>query len=159
MMERIFTVVLGDWSDDGHGKTSTYYLKLTGDDVSDERLNAGLRATNAQMGVELFSIASSYEENSISRDLGERLYEAGFRPGDCDDEIVWVEDMEEDEGDFKTDFSVLDLIPWWIGRDIPNFSWELVETGFPTLLGGFDTVLKTERELPSTSFGYGLFMA
>lgn len=44
LTERTVKIVLGDWSDDGHGKTDTTVVTLRGDDVSDASLNASYRA-------------------------------------------------------------------------------------------------------------------
>ena len=59
----IFTIVTGDWSDDGHGKSTDFYYKTdaTLDELREAYL-AGVKIT----GVDLFKECTEYCDRSLS---------------------------------------------------------------------------------------------
>lgn len=88
--------------------------------MSDEALNVGIQASNELFDVGLFSICAEYEESSIFEDLAEHLFEEGFK-SECNLELIYIDWLFREDGAPEA-ISALDLIPWWIGREIPTSS-------------------------------------
>lgn len=155
-MKRTVRVVLGDWSDDGHGKTETYLVELEGVDVSDEVLNANYQAMTARVGVDLADVCADYEEYSAPLEFLEKVQEAGFAPTPHPGRTFSAEDE-----DFKeTDLSALAVLMFYVGHEVENFAWRLVEDEVPTLIGGGNTIVSQNHygtQTHTTSYGYGLF--
>lgn len=83
MKTNIISLVLGDWSDDGHGKTATYVAKSTGTARDIEAAySAGVSTLVLQYGDEirgmLDNLCDDYEDDAISGDLREWLIDAGI---------------------------------------------------------------------------------
>lgn len=83
MKTNIISLVLGDWSDDGHGKTATCVVKSTGTarDV-EAAYNAGVDTLVFQYGDAirdmLDSLCEDYEDDAIPGQLRAWLVEAGI---------------------------------------------------------------------------------
>lgn len=166
IMEKLFNIVIGDYSDDGHGKSQTVTLKLTADDLSDEALKEAFQKTNEEVGINLYDLCTEYEDVSISEDLYKRLKELGFTFSDdeyfhpiisVDDALELMEDENEPGGfrEVEVYFSAAELAGWWVAHNLKNGSYEIVENKLPTLIGGWSPVL--ESPPLRTFYGYGLF--
>lgn len=166
-MEKLFNIVIGDYSDDGHGKCETVTLKLTADDLSDDALKEAFMKTNEEVGSDLYDLCANYEDGSISEDLYKRLKELGFTFSDdeCPHPTIYVNDAVElvEDGDAPSGFrevevyfSAAELAGWWVAHNLKNGSYEIVESKLPNLVGGWNAILKPS---PSNSsfYGYGLF--
>lgn len=151
-MARTVEVCIGDWSDDGHGKFDTIYINISGEDVSDEALQASLEKSNEDFTIDVLDLFQGYEKREIPLPLFKKILAEGFKPaeGRDPDYYVWVEGEE-------TDIDGLELLMWFIGRNIKDFGWVKIEFNYPTLVGGYRTILKSSKDWPSTSYGYGFF--
>lgn len=156
-MERIVQLTIGDWSGDGHSQTKQVIVKISGADVSDDRLKNNREAAARASNVKLENICKEYEDATIITEDLQQLVNAGII--DLDDERlyagnqlgIWV-----DAADFKIVFKEsikaeridsVALIMAYAGYTLDDFQWERLE---------FDTVLGNHRA-PLGSFGYGLF--
>lgn len=162
MTARTVRINLGDWGDDGHGKTKTVIVELSGGDVSDAALCASYRAAVEATGVNLLSELRDYEDSYIDMEPIQEVWDAA-RPArlaahegakDCgwglcepfDD--TWYARQPDDY-----DLNCVDLLMAYIGYTVKDFSYRVVE--FPVLVGGSGTIL-TEHEGDGCSFfGYG----
>lgn len=149
MQETTFEVVLGDYSDDGHGKTFTTLVKLSAPAISEALVAEAYEETKTLLGVGLEEVCEDYEDSRIDDELYERLVGLGFQPPANDSRNgphIYVEPLGY--GEKQESFSALSLLMFYIGRTIPDFSWERVE--LPSLMGW-------RSILSDSSFGYGLF--
>ena len=79
-MQHEFTIAIGDWSDDGHGKSNDYVFTCTHDE--DAIREAYLKAARAS-GVGLHrgegfeAILDEYEENTFTNEQADRLKAVG----------------------------------------------------------------------------------
>ena len=160
-MEKLFNIVIGDYSDDGHGKYETVTLKLTADDLSDGALQEAFQKTNEEVGTDLYDLCADYEDGSISKELYEHLKELGFTFSDDEygHPTIYVESEDEAIGFLTGEevyFSAAELAGWWVARNLKNGSYEIVESKLPNLVGGRDAILKASAS-NNPSYGYGLF--
>lgn len=69
-------LVLGDWSDDGHGKTESFYIK-TEEDIDD--INSAYKKGSEIIGFWLDEeVCYEYENNVMEDDVFEKLEASGF---------------------------------------------------------------------------------
>ena len=169
LTERTVKIVLGDWSDDGHGKTDTTVVTLRGDDVSDVALNASYRAAVEETGIDLMKdVFARYEDSTFDMSTVENVWKAGKtarvaahkaaelagKDSFSSAGTFFDEDYPEPVDEDFYDFSAVELVMAFIGYAVSNFSWNIVD--IPTLIGGPKTVL-SDGNSHVTSFGYGLF--
>ncbi len=70
------TLVLGDWSDDGHGKTD---LVIIESNLDKEEIWAAYRKASKKLGFKLVEdVCADYEEGGISQDYLKTLIENGL---------------------------------------------------------------------------------
>jgi hypothetical protein len=65
MGKHLFTLPIGDWSNDGHGKSDLYYIESN--KPVEEVREAHFKAKDIT-GIDIEKIANRYEENSIESD-------------------------------------------------------------------------------------------
>src|SRR6185312_12976492 len=71
-----FTVVVGDWSSDGHGKTETVTFNTN---ATEEELKAAYKAGVQIIGFDMVEeLCSDYEDNKLPRRYAELLTRAGI---------------------------------------------------------------------------------
>ena len=70
------TIVVGDWSGDGHSQSDTYVVESNLDKPSIER---AYRIATRQLGFDLIKdVCEAYEENKIAEEVYEKLVENGI---------------------------------------------------------------------------------
>lgn len=152
MQERIVEINLGDWSNDGHGRTDRVLVRLQGEDVSDAALAASYAAAVTCIGVDLENVCEDYEDNRVSPEYYDRIAGLGFAPlARGPHPTIRSESYAGAEGGIE--FGAIELLMFYTGFTVEGFAWEIMD--FPTLMGGFKTILK--QDAGSTSFGYGLY--
>lgn len=163
-MDRMVKIVLGDWSDDGHGKTETIIVRLSGKDVTDSMLSRAVQKAESDTGVSLKNILANYQDSTISQaNFNKLLRVFGSQLTDYDEEgeenfypAFTAEVGERDEWEYSyqigdntyLELSVLRLLTLFLGYNIEGFEYEVVE--IPTVVGTYNAVVP--------SFGYGLFI-
>lgn len=148
-----FTVPIGDWSDDGHGKCDEYIVQCS--HSASECRKAYIdscRLTGYQFHhnhpgipqVRGVPLCADYEDNVISWDAVERFREHGL------DILSLLEDEWEEEDDVSvgTD-ELLRIIMAFIGLSLKDFSWEEIKSP-PALFGYWNDELNVQM-------GYGCF--
>lgn len=161
MATRIVEVNIGDWSRDGHNQFDRFIIELTGDDLSDETLAANYTAASERFAKDLVDVCAGYDDYQIEPSYYTQLLEAGFEPsGNDEPPVIMVKDtylpLENDEDEpEEASITALDLLMFYVGGTIPNFSWRVVK--FPLLIGGFGGIVKQNDTHISSSFGYGLY--
>jgi len=172
-----FSTVLGDWSDDGHGKTRTVEVEVFTDDDSVE-LTADLIQENyaanaARLGFSLGALWEEYEQSSIfaahaqaiQRELGALYYgDSSLIAKHPDVAIFNIEELPKGtkfgfgafhlqegwNGDFALD-EELNLVLFIILQGIARVGWKKVDPA-PLLFGGYSALVE-----PRQHVGYGLF--
>ena len=148
-----FKIVLGDWSDDGHGKYEHYIIQankpvnevqeaykkscqLTGVSFNDSGNDyTGRNYTHEEQ--EKFHVCTNYEQNVISKEVVEV-----FRSWNCPFELQdgYVEDIDE----------FVQLLLWFISLSLPDLKTEFIDDVIPVFNGYWDENLNVQ-------IGYGLF--
>lgn len=90
-MEKI-KLIVGDWSDDGHGKTDIYLIKsnLSKKDI-EEAFDQGV----AKIGCDITDHCKGYTDSKIAREEYNKFVAQGFKRGD-----YIYEDEDDESGPF-----------------------------------------------------------
>lgn len=164
-----YTVILGDWSDDGHGKTSKRQIEFFSEssalDLTEELIVSNYQTNRAILGFGIEDLWADYEQFSPTPDQIEKLREelgAVYYVNDS------VEDLEEaglygklrsDEelgegplpvgsfylGEYNNQSFLdvkdsMELIMFIVLHGLPEVGWRTVEEP-PKLFGGYNTPL------------------
>ncbi len=141
-----YKITVGDWSDDGHGKTETFIVDVVG--ASRKQMFDNYKRNVDRLGFDPQNIANEYEDSYWPREAVEKLQEVGFpfpEEFDIDDEYYsdWL-DLE----------MYVNLIMFFMTNGL-NVAWGIVKgEEMPTLIGGYDGY-KSDRH--TSHFGYGYF--
>ena len=113
---------LGDWSDDGHGKTEDVFIQCN---LTMEELQAAYKKGSKKVGVNLSDdVCCEYEDSSIDDETRNELEKAGL-------ELPYSE-----WGIDATDFANLWMAIATIGN--PDLKWEHDNLNVPTIdIGGY----------------------
>lgn len=124
-----YKIVVGDWSDDGHGKTETFIYEV--DCNNKEVLFKAFQRNIRTIGFDPASVCDEYEDYEWPEDVVSRLEELGF---DCG------EQMAEDYANMLMFFFTYGTL----------FTYSLIsEDEMPTLIGDYDAVTNNH-------YGYGI---
>jgi hypothetical protein len=137
------TIVLGDWSGDGHEKTHSY-LFTTPNHFTDDILGANYKKSVAELKIDPTKFAKEYEDSTLPEDVFEALQKYGFD--------VSVIDRDGDDGNaYVYSDTMFQILMFLIGYSLDGFEWELRKPPKP-LIGTW------QAEATGSSFvGYGLF--
>lgn len=110
----VINLVVGDWSDDGHGKTSTYTyeVNIPQEDIQ-KYYTAG--ATPEQHKV-INTIADDYEDTKLNDDHIKVLRELGYPV----DSMEWATDNQNDDEPYITEEEFVDLYWHIVGNGLPK---------------------------------------
>jgi hypothetical protein len=127
-MKNVITLVVGDWSHDGHEKTDKYVIKtnLTKDEVQ-KAFKKAVKLTGFD-----FTCFDDYGENRISKKDVILLGQHGIDKDDC---------FEGGDFDLDDEFSLYPelYVNLWLKftkLGNPNFEWSMVE-GEDVQIGGY----------------------
>ena len=130
MQSRVMEINLGDHYGDGHGRYETFKVTISGDDVSNEALKSSYVSMCKKMGVDLDSVLytkdESYYSTFMSKSSLQNALDNGF-DGDIDFSDEEVPGIYVDKDSEKRTISSLDLLMFYVGSEIENFSWNLHE--------------------------------
>lgn len=130
-------ITLGDWSDDGHGKT-TDVLFTTPDEFTDEVLSVNYIKNVAKLGIDPTEFGAEYEDFTIPLEVKETLRKFGFNPKPVSE---WSNGKWwEDENDWFDTAKMTQIVLFLMGYDLDGFDHEYIT---------LDAVVK--------DIGYGLF--
>ncbi len=132
-----YKIIMGDWSDDGHGKTSNYLVDIVSDHTV-EQLQDNYKANCEKWGHSLKNVCDDYEDWSLPEDLVEKMLADGA--------------TSVTPGTSYLDYDYqLDFVMEFMGIGLDSFKWiEVKEDAVPILVGGYGAKIES-------SFGYGLF--
>lgn len=144
-----YQIVLGDWSDDGHGKTETHTVVIHGD-VTREQLAENYKRNVERVGFNpIDTIAVEYEEPYIFEKDVHLLTAAGFTKKVVDERY---RAREYDDAYYIDNDELIPIIMYFFLDRLEDVSWEeLKEKELPMLIGGYTAVVPYEQ------YGYGLF--
>lgn len=139
----IFEINLGDWSDDGHGKTKEYRVAVPAE-FTLEMIAANYEKNCKKYGITLEHLCEDYEDNRVSLEVIQAMVKDGL-----DAYLLNGYDLEEDYDAriITEDYFYITCHMFFHGMP-DNFTWKEVKTQ-GILLGGYGAV-----ELAG---GYGLF--
>lgn len=176
-----YTVILGDWSDDGHGKTDHHQIEffagLDAAKLTEELIVANYNANVKKLGFGLPQLWDEYEKSSPSEDqifslrdeLGAMIYlnedEESIEESGLSGEFYAGEELSTGPlpfgglyafRDYRGKISLdmdepLDLAMFMILAGLPEVSWRELKSA-PRLFGGSGTPLVGNKAV-----GYGLY--
>lgn len=142
-----YQIVIGDWSDDGHGKTATITVQTN---LTAEAINKAYKKTSAATKVGLLSegnrtaLFEEYEDNAMSKDIAQLLKDYGVDMdlilSDKYEVYDYVEDDEEGNYHFEPE-ALAALYMEMAKASLPELTYKFLKDG-QTLVRGL---------------GYGLF--
>lgn len=149
-------LVLGDWSDDGHGKMEKVLVetnhpveklqqaykdscKLTGISFNYNENFTGIERDWKEQ--DKYQIAVEYEDNSLSDECFDALNKFGFS------EAFDVKSVDE----FELGEQFTELWLWFVKLSLPDLVYNVVEDTIPTINGYWNKNLNVQ-------FGYGLYL-
>lgn len=141
----IYELELGDWSDDGHGKTETVYVDVftygTGRDLASAYSQA-----KEIIGFGLEDIAEKYEMRCASLEQAQRLVECGFQTP-----YEWTGQEPGEAEFFMTPDIYVEILEFMLQINIPGLKLTRLKSRvFPQLIGG-------NGILTTNCVGYGMF--
>ncbi len=144
-MQHKFYITIGDWSDDGHGKTDQF-LYESNYEVGE--LQKAYKKSCKKTGVKLHEVARDYEDGSVSPAIAKKLLKLGLDEnlirGDEDDEY-W----EDNEYPLIPE-AMAKMIVWFIGLSMPeDFKCSPPDNSIPNFNGFWGEL--------NVNFGYGLY--
>jgi len=142
MTKKLFSVIMGDWSGDGHSQSEIYYVSSN---YSGEEMRQAYKDTCKKIGLQLNhnanytdikqldewrsgeqwrQLLTEYEQSSISEEAVEILLEHGFDFSRVDGERDEIDRFIVQEAYFDSE-SVFDLFMWFISYSMPeDFKYE-----------------------------------
>ena len=139
-------LVLGDWSDDGHGKSESIHIETnkTLSEVRQAYLKSceltKLAFDEGSLHRNYHHIAVDYEDNILSEEIIEILKEFNY---------PFINELEDEDNYIYTD-NYVRLWFWFIGLSLDDFQYEIIKDTIPVINGYWN------KEL-NVSFGYGLY--
>jgi hypothetical protein len=153
-----YQITLGDWSDDGHGKTRVEFVEIP-DEFAPEALKANFDKNVEELGFNpITDLFNKYEDWSVPRPYFDSLVKHGFDNYGGESSDHWDGFISDGWGETEENLlyvqeeGEIDILMFFIGHGLDGFTWYTVPNDKLILVGGFDTVLGD----PS-SYGYGLF--
>ncbi len=138
----VFSIPIGDWSDDGHGKCEYFHASAAKPfkDVCKAFKAAKKKFKKDGDGFTPEELCSEYEDSHVPDDVVELLEERGFKI---------------DPDDFgPREFA--ELVVWYLNQGDPDLNAELLpEEKEPPMLRNWDYRREVKEDLGG--FGYGLF--
>lgn len=160
-MNRIATIAIGDWSDDGHGKCSNLQVSLSGADVSNKSLNRAYKEAVKATGVDIQELFSEYEVSNIELEDLKKICDSGYQihlydSGFADQPIQTWQIFDEIPEQWYVNnekhddlISVGHMLMYYLGYGIENFTYEFMKPDY--IIGRYT------EDAPVSSFGYGFF--
>lgn len=146
-------LVLGDWSDDGHGKTTNVTVEVNKTVVEvQEAYKASCKLTGISFNhnvdytekkrdwkeAKKYMVCTKYEENTLTNEVKEVL-----KRFNCPEDIIENFDEECFENFVKLWF-------WFVKLSLPDLVYTEIKNDIPTINGYWNENL-------NVAFGYGLF--
>lgn len=132
-----FSIPIGDWSDDGHGKCEYFYATAT---KPFKDVCLAFKAAKKKLDFSPEEVCSEYEENEVTEEAIELLKEHGF---EIDSDNFYTREMAE-------------LVVWFLNQGDSELNAVLLpEDEEPPMLRNWDYRDITGENLDG--FGYGLF--
>lgn len=144
------TIVLGDFSGDGHQLTETVYVDIT-PEVSPDVLYANYRRNVETIKVDPEELVADYEERTIPKTVWNRLVDAGFTASQEDVETGYE---NGDETNFFVTPEMFVAIIMFFYLNGLEARWEPYQVPAVQLNAFYG--LPADRKGPG-SLGYGLF--
>lgn len=151
-----FKIDIGDWSHDGHSQSDSFVAEADATDIYEVR-QAYVKALELHPDFDPESYLNEYEENSIDRELYDRMAALGcplvVEDYDEDDDPLGVWDVE----------SMAATVAWFINLGAGREMCKIVEDAFPNLRGEIrkededSRVGRRSDNYLNPAFGYGLY--
>lgn len=155
---RRLSVVIGDFSGDGHGHCETVHVEVSGSEITDEALQRSFTAAVISAGFSPYDVLCDYEESSLTADRWSALQEVWSR-GESARNAAQGEGGEYPSFSYTDDYglerteSAVSLVMAFVGFGVPNFSWRVIHAP-KSVVGGWNPIATGTST--STMFGYGL---
>lgn len=145
-----YSIGIGDYSDDGHGKCDRYVVE-SDKDFDPEDIAKAYQKSRAELGKGIEDIAESYEswptelDAQVFVDAGIEWPEGWFDPEEPDEDLAEILAANWDEDVWVHVFEFM------VKRHIPEFNLKIVKNDYPVLFGDWNAVAT------DGFIGYGTF--
>lgn len=180
---RRFSIVIGDYSGDGHGHCERVVVEIGGEDVTDPALERSFRAAVEASGFSPYDLLCDYGDTVIPQDKWEAVQEVWQRgrrareraalspvdPASClmfehRDPVDTAQHVSHTDlgggassSEGWSSESVLHLVMAFVGFGVANFTWRVVPSP-ANLVGGWSPLLRsTNTRAIGEMLGYGVF--
>lgn len=142
-----YKVIVGDWSDDGHGKADSYIVDVSAE-FSVDVLRANYEKNVSEIGFAPTSLCEDYEDSSVSEEQANALFAAGLPD---DRKCIATEPGPYPQYFVPDSEGMLHLCMFFLTRNLTGATWFIKNDSIPTLFGGANPVID------AGSVGYGLY--
>jgi len=163
-MDNRFYFVLGDWSDDGHGKTDKILIesshpvedvknaykkscKLTGISFNHNDDFTGIKRDLHEE--KLYRVCTEYEQSQLSEEIFKCFLKL-HKDGHPCEILKQMEKNKKRDGLYLNKETFIDLFFWFVSLSLKDFKYKKIEHEYPVLNGYWDKKLNVQ-------FGYGLY--
>lgn len=96
-LNNIISLVLGDWSHDGHSKADTVVIKSN---FTVKEIEKAYKKATKKLGFDLINdVAADYEDNKLSKDKMKILLDNGFKyeleESDSENHYLWIDSFTD----------------------------------------------------------------
>ncbi len=128
-----YSITLGDWSDDGHGRAEQYIIDIP-DHISEDVIKASFETS-----LRGFGFNSIHDlENKISDQQYTALENAGAK---------WDWEMSDDDGTYLGIEDIFEAIVTILRNGLPNEKIEVYNIDAKTLIGGYGSILAGNNQV------------
>ena len=118
---------LGDWSDDGHGKTACFYITSN---IPIIALGKAYAKGVKNVGIDIVSYCNQYEEWSLPKEAVQKLLDAGCKLEDHVDSWAfkeWLKGTTPDEELSMDTHSFTNIWLWIASQGDADFEWRMIK--------------------------------
>jgi hypothetical protein len=140
-----YRIVIGDWSDDGHGKTETFIVDMA--NLSAKEMQANYDANVKKFGFDPKKVCEEYQDSEFPLEYIHALVTDGLKLWDNQDEEPF-----NFEDEYGPDIYGPELMARVLCYFVAGMDWKIVLDEMPNLFGGWSPVLGQGE-----NYGYGMF--
>lgn len=144
METRTFKFTTGDWAGDGHGRSETNIISVTGEKVDNDSLQSAYVTACSKLNYDPLYQASERDNGGIDSDTLARLIKAGFPYFESQRDIMgsmMVETYGDEEVEYPYNVNLDELVMWMISTELP-ITYDFPK-GEDTLFGGYGSILSS----------------
>ena len=120
-MNNVIKLVVGDWSNDGHGRTHSTSIRSS---ITNEEIQSAYELGVKNLGVSISTLCEEYEDSEIPSEARDVFVKAGYVPTDFDPEMDTVEQCLE----YIDPEAFVELYLFTVKQGNSEFTFEFIES-------------------------------